>query len=258
MSMVKAVELVYSPQRGLVLDLYPAAHDPVAAPVVLYVHGGGFQRGSRKDHEGRLQRLAALGLTVASLDYRLSPEWGYPAPIQDIGDAVAFLRSEAQSLGISAGAVGVLGASAGGYLAVMAALAERRHPQRGLQAVCAWFAPLDLPESIRRSPLEQAVLPPSAVEVFLQSEPAIAASPAHADLRDAPPLLLMHGDSDKIVPPSQSERMHAAMAAHQADSTLIRIAEAGHEDPAFDTAPTLSMVAGWFLSHLSRTDQDSL
>ena len=244
-------EFVYSPRHGLVADIHRARAPD--APAALYLHGGGFQRGGRRDDPGRLSELAAHGLTIISIDYRLAPTWRYPAPVEDVRRAAEAVRERGRDLGLPTTALGVIGASAGGYLAAASAL-QPHAGARPFDAVSAWFAATDLVESTRRSPLEGRMTPVTYEHALLgedADETRIrAASPAHWSLRDAPPFLLVHGDSDRIVPPGQSVAFHEALRRAGSDTTLVRLGAAGHEDPAFDGAPVLALVAGWMSAQL--------
>jgi acetyl esterase/lipase len=117
--------------RPLELDLYVSEADG-PQPVVVYVHGGGWQRGSRRDPPPLLDadfydQIAALGLAVAAIDYRLSGEARFPAPLADVRAAVDWVRDNAAAYGLDAGRVCLWGDSAGGHLALLAALSARRH-----------------------------------------------------------------------------------------------------------------------------------
>lgn len=234
----------YAERHDLRLDLYRGPQ-PDRDPLVLYVHGGGFRRGSRTDHPDRLRALRDAGLSVASVDYRLAPDARYPDPIHDVAEAAAFLRREGATLGVRTGRIGAIGASAGGYLVAAASL----RPETGIAAVSPWFAPFDLWASSRRSPLEQELRPVGyELDLLGDLDPSALreASPAHRDLSTAPPFLLVHGDRDVLVPLEQSLLMHEALLRAGRESTMLRLGGAGHEDPRFDGGPVVQTVAAWF------------
>lgn len=93
--------------RPLELDLYvPEADGPM--PVVVYVHGGGWQRGSRRDPPPLLdadfyEQIAAQGPAVAAIDYRLSGEARFPAPLEDVRAAVDWIREHGAGYGLDPG-----------------------------------------------------------------------------------------------------------------------------------------------------------
>jgi acetyl esterase len=95
-------------------------------PVLLYFHGGGFTIGSSATHEPLCRRLADLaGCAVLSVDYRLAPEHRFPTAAHDAWDSLAWLREQADALGLRADAIAVGGDSAGGTLAAVSALYAR-------------------------------------------------------------------------------------------------------------------------------------
>lgn len=252
-SRLNPVELGYSQEHDLTLDLH-LSEDPTSDPLVVYIHGGGFARGDKSDDPSRLEALVRGGLTVASLNYRLAPTSHYPDPVDDVRRAVSALRARAGELGVNARSVGLIGASAGGYLAAMAAIRPGTDPASVVQAVSVWFSASDLVESTWRSPLERRILPitfeANLLGEDMDADLLLSASPARLDLHAAPPFLLIHGDSDKVVPPTQSAILHDALARHGTETTLIRLGRAGHEDPAFDSGPVPAMVTAWMRAHL--------
>lgn len=245
--MTSGVETVAFGAHGLQMDIHRSAVP--GAAVTLYVHGGGFARGDRAGHANRIEALVASGLTIASVDYRLAPDVRYPAPIDDVVDAARSLR-DADSLGRPQ-VLGAIGASAGGYLATMAAL----RPEVKIGAVSPWFAPFDFFASSRRTLLEANLFPVSyeanLVGVVLDDDHLKEASAINHDLTSAPPFLLVHGDRDRVVPIEQSAAMHAALLRAGRNSSLLRVGGAGHEDAAFDGGPTVQLVAAWIRSTLA-------
>jgi dipeptidyl aminopeptidase/acylaminoacyl peptidase len=82
------------------------------------------------------------------------------------------------------------------------------------------------------------------------AEFALAASPAHRAAGATAAFLLIHGDADGLVGEDQSQRMHAALLTADADSTLLTVVGANHEDPAFHSPAVLGAVAGFFIDKL--------
>src|SRR5688500_6739410 len=108
-------DLTYASPDGepLQLDLYvPRTPDP--APVCVYLHGGGWLRGTRADRAAeRLLPVAAAGVAVAAVQYRLSGQAIFPAPLDDVRAAVRWLRAEGAGFGVDPARIGAWGASAG-------------------------------------------------------------------------------------------------------------------------------------------------
>ena len=143
-------DVVYSRPPGyrpLSLDLYVPAGQ--ARALCLYLHGGGWRVGSRADGPGTardwtpsfFERVAAMGLAMASLDYRLSGEARWPAQLEDVEAAATFLSLQRKPLGVPTPRTVAWGVSAGGQLAAMHALCSA---DAGLDAVVCWYPPTDL------------------------------------------------------------------------------------------------------------------
>lgn len=127
----------YDPHGGLLLDaLVPA--DPLAA--VVLVHGGAWRGGQRADMALIAADLAALGYATFTVDYRKGGASLFPAQYEDVAAAVRWVRVQAGDLNLVGRPVVLLGASAGGHIALMAAF--DRHAQ--VDAVIGWSAPVDL------------------------------------------------------------------------------------------------------------------
>jgi acetyl esterase/lipase len=247
----------------LCLDIYRPDVAP-DVPVVLYLHGGGWARGDKRDNATeRLESLAANGIAVASANYRLAPEHIYPSQIHDIKAAVRWLRANGASRGLAVERIGAWGASAGGYLATMTGLTagddrlegtvgDHLDQSSALQAVVTWFSHHDFATSSRQSPLEKRLrgTPVAAGlfgvdEISPDDEIVRQASPHRRIHPGAPPFLIAHGDCDHIVWASESANMLAAFSREGLDATFCLLAAAGHEDPKFDTPSNLAMTAAW-------------
>ncbi|TDD79785.1 alpha/beta hydrolase [Actinomadura darangshiensis] len=215
--------------RPLLLDLYlPEAERP---PVILFLHGGGWRRGSRRDfgeafagwRPGPLERLAAAGFAVAAADYRLTGEARHPAQVDDVRAAVEWLRGHAGEYGFDGSRIVAWGASAGAHLAALAALTGP-----GIAAVVGWYGVYDLatmPGSADPASREALLL-----GCVVRDAPALAAeaSPVAHVHPDAPPFRLWHGTADRMVPYTQSGRMAAALRGAGAWVDLLPVEGADH------------------------------
>jgi acetyl esterase/lipase len=218
--------------RPLELDLY-LPRDDGPAPVVVYLHGGGWRRGSRRSRPPAplnttlYEHLAEQGFAVATADYRLSGEATFPAPLDDVRAAVEWVRSEMDSAPMF-----LWGESAGAHLALLAALDGGK-----VDGVVAWFPPTDLlglPGDL--TDVGGAADPgPDSREALLLGVPAHLdpdlarrASPLTFARPDAPPVLLMHGDADNLVPAAQSIRLATALRDAGAQVELDLVPGAGH------------------------------
>lgn len=235
--------------RPLELDLYLPPEPRGRGPAVVHLHGGAWRRGSRStlaptyaDRAGdALGELAAAGLTVASIDYRLSGEAAWPAPLHDAKAAVRWLRSRAAEVDVDPERIGAGGESAGGHLALLLGLSGSdldgdlgaTGVRSDVAAVVAWFPPTDLlgmPGDRGADPTDattpEALLLGAAAETV--PDHAREASPLTHVGAHAPPVLLLHGDADRVVPLAQSERLAAALRAAGADVELVTYTGADH------------------------------
>lgn len=265
-------DLVYGEVGGteLRLDLYlppDPATDP--APLVVFLHGGAWAVGDKADKAAtRAAVLAELGLSVASINYRLSDVATFPAQLHDAKGALRWLRANAGELQIDATRAGAFGPSAGGHLAALLGLTADRPDLEGdvggnldqssaVQAVVDFYGPADLLATGSRTPLE-ASLSPRAFEAQLLGLSSVAddpdaarrASPRWHVHAEAPPFLLAHGDRDHVVALSESQALHDSLVAHGIESRLLVVGGAGHDDPRFDERATIELVAGFLHRHL--------
>jgi acetyl esterase/lipase len=241
--------------RPVRMDIYRQAASGQARPAVLWVHGGGWSRGDARtsgafaDWPAVLASLAARGFVVASVDYRLSGEARFPAQVQDVKAAIAYLRGHAGELGVDPSRVYLWGGSAGGHLAALAALTcgtanyapqpstgrlERHEiaaieaaatsaPDDCVQGVALWYGVFDLEGALRANVARLLGCDPTQC-----ADAARAASPLHKARKGAPPMLLIHGTSDGTVDARQSEAMAAALRRAGASAELLLIPGVDH------------------------------
>jgi acetyl esterase/lipase len=249
-------DLVYSVPPGfrpLRLDLYRprnAGSVKGGLPLVVYIHGGGWQAGHTRhagafaNWPGVLALLASKGYVVASIEYRLSGEARFPAAIQDVKTSIRWLRSKSEQFGIDPTRAIVWGGSAGGQLAALAAtsckvesLAPKLEPPLAAQSDCVqglvtWYGIFDFVNAPLSGPPEQSAS--SAAGKYLGcaladcSSTAELASPvSHLD-KDDPPALLIHGDLDKVVPVAQSQLFYEALQSRKVSAKLMVIKGVDH------------------------------
>lgn len=197
----------YSPgdwPQALQGDLYlPERSGPV--PVVLVVHGGSWQHGKRGDMAFVARQLASHGFAAFTVDYRLAPAYLYPAPVQDLEQAVAWLHAHAAEYHFDESHMGAWGYSAGAHLVAM--LGTQANPKVHLQAVVAGGTPADL-RQWPHSPIVKVFLGKNASEDLTL---ATQASPVANVSAGDPPFFLYHGAKDTLVEPDQPQRLAAAL-----------------------------------------------
>ncbi|MBX3026542.1 alpha/beta hydrolase [bacterium] len=216
----------------LLLDAYRPAGG-ARHPLVVMIHGGGWARGGR--FEMGLTKwaayLASAGLAVVSIDYRLAPQTTFPDSFQDCLDAVDWAVAHADQLGADPTRIGLWGDSAGGHLALLLATSQTHPAYAGprmrtdgarLRAVTSLYPPTDL---IALDRAEQRAGVARIVRDFVGSEPDAAperwreASPIEHVHPALPPIFVLQGTRDLLVPASQAtrfaERLAAAGAPHR-------------------------------------------
>ncbi len=219
-------DIVYQTNPGYrpqVVDIYVPA-TPGPHPLVLYIHGGGWQGGHTR-HSGALAdfpkvlaAFAAEGFIVASLEYRLSSEARFPAQLQDSNAALRFLRANAGKHRIDAKRVGVWGGSAGGHLAALTAVTCRDtalDPAAAsdgcVQAAVTWYGVYDFSGMTATPDGNAAGAKLLGCDKICPDDKVRSVSPVtYIDAKD-PPFLLIHGDDDKVVPVEQSHLGEAAL-----------------------------------------------
>src|SRR5271165_4020224 len=122
-TVISDVEYCKGGGQPLLMDVFiPRNRIRTPTPAILWIHGGGWERGDKNGNSGALL-LADEGFVTASLFYRLSGDSPFPADIEDCKCAIRFLRANAGKYGIDPNRIGVAGASAGGHLAELVATA---------------------------------------------------------------------------------------------------------------------------------------
>jgi acetyl esterase len=198
----------------LLLDAcLPPDRDPAGDPVpgIVVVHGGSWREGSRDNVGWRsvCQWLARAGYPTFSIDYRLAPEWVFPAGFDDVQTAVEWVRADAQAerFGVDPERIGVFGGSAGGNLAALVGVTGTGDLTTGsrVAAVVELSAPLDLTGVALTDDFAPLQLEYLGCPSFADCPQARDASPnVHVDPSD-PPFFVAHSTVEKI-PLPQAER----------------------------------------------------
>jgi acetyl esterase/lipase len=217
-------DISYDAPCGLPIHLdllVPESDRPV--PVVLMIHGGGWISGDRTMVHDEARWLAPQGFACACVDYRLAPLHPYPAAVEDVRSAIRFLRGAAPEYGLDAGRVAALGHSAGGHLALTAALTGAQEERADAAIAMCPITDLTDPRA------QHLAIAWSFLEQFMggafeqQPERWREASPiAHAS-DGASPVLLVHGENDDVVPVAQSRALAQALRKAGRDVTLLEL-----------------------------------
>jgi acetyl esterase/lipase len=244
---------VYSHAGGVarLADVFLPSSGDFPHPVVIWLHGGGWRFGDRRLAPDLALFARRSGLAVVSIDYRLSDEAKFPAPVEDVKTAVRWVRSVASRFGFDQGNIGLWGSSAGGHLAGCAALSSENeflseeHPgySSAVQAVCDGYGATNLGRIDElRSSLPRAgndaesilvggVLPAGDPESFesrligapVKDAPRLVqlADPVHYVHSGSPPFLILHGQADTLIPAEQSRYLFEALRHAGCEATLV-------------------------------------
>ncbi len=232
-------------------DLAYPKNPAAPTPAIIHIHGGGWIGGSY--HDGRLVDRARAGYFAASIEYRLSNVAKWPAQIRDCKCAVRWLRANAAKYNVDPNRIGVIGESAGGHLvACLGTMADVKEYEgdggypgvsSAVQAVVDFYGPTDfvtpniytdqakaLTMALFGVPREQDVA------LWKSGSPLFYVKPGD------PPMLLVHGDADSLVPLAQSLVFNDALAKAGVPHQLIVVKNGIH---GLAPVPGTQIDPGW-------------
>lgn len=188
------------------LDLYLPRHR-TRFPVLFWIHGGGLHSGDKSKTADVAKTFARHGFGVVSVNYRLSPAVKFPAHVEDVATAFAWMHSHIQDYGGDRDRLFVTGGSAGGHLAILLTLDQRYLNAQGLSS-----------DNIRGAIPISALMDVSGagtarLNAVWDNNPATQrmASPLSYVREDAPPILIMYADGDTPDRIRQNRTMYAAL-----------------------------------------------
>jgi acetyl esterase/lipase len=267
---IETPNVIYASMQGyrpLDLTLYRPAKSAGKLPIVIYIHGGGWGLNPFKpiagtpeapntppgDTPSSFVKLAARGYVVANVTYRLSSEAKFPAQIQDVKQAVRFLREHATDIGGDPDRIYAWGSSAGGYLVALLGTScgvKALEPEGNdtvsdcVQGVVDWYGPTDFAKmdaeadsnhlgagampmrhndaSGPESKLLGCALPQCSADLLKETNPITYVSAQN------PPFLIIQGQVDTGVPYEQSVLLADALKQAGAKVTLHLVPGANH------------------------------
>jgi acetyl esterase/lipase len=272
----KDLQYVLGGDEAQRLDLYlPETSGGQPLPLVVWIHGGGWRGGNKAGCPalGMIEK----GYAVASVEYRFSQKALFPAQIQDCQAALRWLRANSKRYNLDPDHIGVWGSSAGGHLVALLGTAGGKKafaPVGGneaqsdrVQAVCDFFGPTDF-----NTVMQQAADDKNVTNIFKFNTPSDpysgligvslgsdqqkgeAVSPVHYVSKDNPPILILHGTRDALVPFAQSEEFAAALKAKGVDVLLQKLPGSGHGGPMFNKPASTALIQKFFDKHLKGSD----
>jgi acetyl esterase len=214
---------------SLTLDAW-VPEGPGPFPAVVIVHGGSFVRGDKQTYVKPLfEPLTQAGFAWFTINYRLAPQHRFPAAVDDVRSAVAWVRKNAAKYKVDPARIALAGESAGGHLVSFAG--AQPGPDSRVAAVVSFYGPHDFTfraeEFKTVPPMIEAFtgvsdLDPEGLKRLRQASPATFVSKA------MPPYLLIHGTADATVPYAQSVEMCQSMEKAGASCELYTVEGAGH------------------------------
>jgi acetyl esterase/lipase len=190
-----ASDLAYGDAERQRLDVYrPSGQEPL--PVLVFVYGGSWDSGHRQDYDFAARALAARGYVVFVPDYRLVPQYLYPAFVEDVAKAISFVQAKATQYGGNGSHTYLVGHSAGGYNIAQAAL-NPVFAVKNISAVATLAGPFDF------LPFDS----PKSTAAFSKFPDLPSTQPVHHAHKDAPPFLILHGADDTTVRPRNGREL---------------------------------------------------
>lgn len=222
--------------RPLRLDMYLPPDSGTTHPMVMYIHGGGWQNGHSRQSgafenwPATLAMIASRGYVVTSINYRLGGEAPFPAAIQDVKTALRWLRAHAEEYGIDKDKFLVWGASAGGHLAALAGTscgAKELEPVNlpddlaaesdCVQATIGWYGIYDLTEMGQRG----------GPGGYFAGQLEEASPVSYVDESDGA-FLLIHGSEDPVIDYQQAIEFNDLLTANKLRSSVHIIPDVAH------------------------------
>ncbi|MBS1170457.1 MAG: nlhH [Burkholderiaceae bacterium] len=214
-------------------------------PAVVCVHGGAWMFGDRTATQGFADMIAACGVVVMAIDFRMAPRDPYPSSLADINYAVRWLKQNAAMFSVEPTAIGGLGVSSGGHLILLSALrpfdpryaadelpeAVREDARLAFVITCSGVLdPLDRYRMAQQSGDQEIIACHDAY--FRDSDVMCEASPPlileRGEKVDLPPALFFQGSEDTRVPPGTAQRMAELCIAAGGQAEAVIYPGAGH------------------------------
>ena len=242
------------------LDIYLPANVTGKLPLVIWVHGGGWLSNDKYADMGymkeTIKELMNKGYALASIDYRFSTQATFPAQMLDCNAALSYLVDNAEKYGLDTDRMALMGFSAGGHLASMVGLSNNNEVEEfynpgtnrkfSFKAVVDFYGPADLtlfPGAIDSKSPEALLIGAAPLD---RPDLAKVASPvSYVDEKD-PPFLIIHGEKDDLVSPTQSHLLNSWLQVKGVPTELIVVKGAPHFGVEFD-APEIGTAVFSFL-----------
>ncbi len=213
------------------MDLYTATKENKPTPIVINIHGGGWNHGTKESQSG-FSTFFKAGYAVANVEYRLTPQATAPAAIEDTRCALIYIIKHAKQLNIDVNKIVVMGGSAGGHLALMMGLLGNEHrfdtncpgtdsikvaaiiDKYGIADVWDW----GYGENITSKSATNWLGARASSKKFIA-----AVSPMTYVSPNSPPTFIVHGDADPTVPYQQSVELYKKFLAAGVKTEMVTV-----------------------------------
>ncbi|MYD81616.1 MAG: alpha/beta hydrolase [Gammaproteobacteria bacterium] len=254
-------DVIYGYKDGMALIYHVLVPETKNNAAVLFIISGGwFSYKVDMDFlDSWTSYLTDEGFTVFAVNHGSSPRYQVPDAVTDVRRAVRHVRTNAENFEIDPDRIGVMGLSAGGHLSLMLGLTgddgsesaedPLERVSNRVQAVVAYYPVVDLKELVS----DESDYPALRFDSSLSAEN----SPIEFVSRDDPPVLLLHGDQDEVVPIDHSRRMYAALTEIESVVEFEVIEGAGHSFHEEDDRNRVEkLTVDFFSKHLVNESED--
>jgi acetyl esterase/lipase len=232
------IDVVYTQCPGWQqkMDLYLAPKEKGPVPIVINIHGGGWNHGTKESQTG-FNSFFKAGFAVANIEYRLTPQATAPAAVEDARCALIYIIKNAAALNVDVNKIVIMGGSAGGHLALMAGLMANDHRFDGncagvenihVAAIIDKYGITDVNDwaygtRITSKSATRWLGDRSKDEAFIKS-----VSPMSYVNKNNPPVFIVHGDADPTVPYQQSVDLHKKLSAAGVKTVFMTVPDGKH------------------------------
>ena len=218
------------------MDLYLPPKSAGPSPVVINIHGGGWNKGVKESQTG-FNTFFKLGFAVANIEYRLTGQAKAPAAVEDARCALLYLVKNAKELNIDVNRIVVMGGSAGGHLALMAGLLGNDHR---FDTNCPGVENVKVAAIINKYGIADVwdwgygpVITSKSATAWLGDKAkdkdfAMSVSPINYITKNSPPVFIVHGDADPTVPYQQSVDLHKKLVQAGVKTEFITVKGGKH------------------------------
>ncbi|MEY4054304.1 MAG: hypothetical protein RL034_1222 [Bacteroidota bacterium] len=240
------------------MDLYLPPSSGKPTPVIINIHGGGWNHGT-KEEQGGFTPYFKAGFAVANIEYRLTSQATAPAAIEDTRCALIYLIKNANALHLDPNKIVIMGGSAGGHLALMGGLLQNNHI---FDTNCMGVENINVAAIIDKYGI--ADVNDWAYGPYIKSKSATnwlgtkkedqnfikSVSPISWVKSTSPPVFIVHGDADPTVPYQESVALHQALLAAGVKTEFITIPGGLHGKFNKDQNAMLNMAIFKFINEL--------